>query len=155
MKYRNMPIIAAMLEYSKQKKLSDSFGYDFLKYINPQTHRVHQDIWQILDTGRMSSSEPNMTQIPSKGVLAKKIRAAFIAEEGHKFVGADFSACELRIIAAGSLDPVWLDAFHNGEDLHGKLACLTFGIPPEDILKPTPFKSDMTYRDVQKTINFG
>jgi DNA polymerase I-like protein with 3'-5' exonuclease and polymerase domains len=58
MKYRNMPIIAAMLEYSKQKKLSDSFGYDFLKYINPQTKRIHQDIWQVLDTGRMSSSDP-------------------------------------------------------------------------------------------------
>lgn len=155
LKYRQMPLIAAMLEYSKQKKLSDSFGYDFLKYVNPVTLRVHQDIWQVLDTGRMSSSDPNMTQIPSKGELAKKIRAAFIAEPGHKFVGGDFSACELRIIAAGSLDPVWLEAFNNGEDLHGKLAQLTFGITKEEILKPTPFKADMTYRDVQKTINFG
>lgn len=155
LRYRHEPLVAALLEYSKQNKLADAFGRGFLKYVNPHTGRVHQSIWQVLSTGRMSSNEPNLTQIPSKGALAKDIRAAFIAAPNHKFVGGDFSGCELRIIAEGSQDPVWLEAFRNGEDLHSKLACLTFGIDIADVETPPPFKPDTTYRNVQKTINFG
>lgn len=62
---------------------------------------------------------------------------------------------ELRIIAELSQDPVWIEAFNTGKDLHGELCALTFDIPIEDVRKPFPYKPDFTYRDVQKTINFG
>lgn len=155
LRYRHEPLVAKLIELSKYKKLAESFGRDFLKFINGNTGRVHQSIWQILATGRMSSSDPNMTQIPSKGELAELIRAAFIPEEGNVFVGGDFSGCELRIIADQSGDPVWIEAFKNNEDLHSKLACLTFDITLDKVSTPTPFKPSITYRDVQKTINFG
>ena len=153
--YRDEPLVAALIDYSKQKKLAESFGRDFIKYVNPITNRVHQNIWQILSTGRMSSREPNLTQIPSKGDMGKEIRGAFIASPGYKYVGGDLSQAELRIIADQSGDPLWIDAFISGGDLHSILASLVFNIPIEDAKKPTPFKPDITYRDVQKTINFG
>lgn len=153
--FRHEPLVAELLEYSKQNKLADAFGRAFLGYVNPVTTRVHQNIWQVLATGRMASREPNLTQIPSKGALGKAIRACFVASPGTKFVGGDFSGCELRIIAEGSQDPVWLEAFRNGEDLHSKLASIVFDVPIGDVTKPTPFKPDITYREVQKTINFG
>lgn len=155
LRYRSEPLVALLIEYSKYAKLANAFGKDFLKYINPNTNRVHQSLWQILSTGRMSSSEPNITQIPSKGKLGVLIRSAFVPQSGYKFVGGDFSSMELRVIADQSQDPLWIEAYNNDEDLHSKLAALTFNIPLEDVRNPTPFKPTMTYRDVQKTINFG
>lgn len=149
------PIIPLLIEYSKHNKLSDAFGESLLKFINPITRRIHYNVWQILSTGRISVSEPNMNQVPSHGVMGSKIRSAFIPKEGYKIVGGDYSGFELRIIAEFSQDPVWLDAFNNGEDLHSKLCAMTFNIPIEDVKKPFPPKPQFTYRDVQKTISFG
>lgn len=97
----------------------------------------------------------NVNQIPSKGELGSIIRSAFEAPKGYKIVGGDYSGYELRIIAELSQDPVWVNAFKEGKDLHSVLCSMTFDIPIEDVKKPFPYKPDITYRDVQKTLNFG
>ena len=151
----NHPIVPMLIDYSKQAKLASSFGREFLKFVNKKTKRIHPTYWQILSTGRISVSEPNVNQIPARGELGGKIRSAFIASPGNVIVGGDYSGMELRIIASLSKDPLWVDAFKNGEDLHSVLCAKTFDIPIEDVKKPFPEKPEKTYRDVQKTINFG
>jgi DNA polymerase-1 len=148
------PLIKKLVEFTKFSKLQSSFGKKFLSFVNSDG-RIRASIWQILSTGRISVSEPNLNQIPSKGDLAKVIRSCFIPEPGYKIVGGDFSGMELRIIAEFSNDPVWIDAFKEGKDLHSVLCAMTFDIPIEDVKKETPFKKGVTYRDVQKTISFG
>jgi DNA polymerase I-like protein with 3'-5' exonuclease and polymerase domains len=151
----NNPIISLLLEYNKMSKLVSSFGESFLKYINPVTKRIHADIWQILSTGRISMNNPNLQQIPSKGDLAVKMRSAFIPESCGKMIGGDYSGFELAIIAEFSDDPVWIDTLNSGGNLHSILCAMTFDIPIEDVKKPFPLKPIMTYRDVQKSIDFG
>jgi len=148
-------IVPMLIEHSKIAKLDSSFGLGFLKLINPITNRVHPEYWQILSTGRISVSNPNVNQIPSKGKLAKTIRSAFEAPEGYKIVGGDYGQYELRIIAELSQDPLWLEAFRSGQDLHSVLCAKTFNIPIEDVKKPFLPKPENSYRDVQKTISFG
>jgi len=97
----------------------------------------------------------NLQQVPARGDLATALRKCFIEREGYSIISADFASCELAIIANFSEDELWMNAINNKEDLHGKLAALTFEIPLSDVKQPTPFNKDMTYRDVQKTINFG
>ena len=147
-------LIKTLIDFNKFKKLQSAFGKNFLTFVGVDG-RIHPTIWQILSTGRISVSEPNLNQIPSKGDLAKVIRSCFIPEKGYKIVGGDFSGMELRIIAEFSKDEVWLDAFKEGKDLHSVLCAMTFDIPITDVKKETPFKKGVTYRDVQKTINFG
>jgi DNA polymerase-1 len=147
-------LIATLINYNKQRKLNDAFGEAFLDHINKVTNKVHMDIWPIVSTGRLSVSKPNLNQIPSKGDLGKTIRSCFIPERGYKIVGADYSGMELRIIAEYSQDPVWLKAFRDNKDLHSELCALTFGIDIKDVKKPFPPKPDLTYRDVQKTVDF-
>jgi DNA polymerase-1 len=148
-------LIKQLIDYNKFEKLSSSFGKDFLKFVDKNTSRVHCNIWQILSTGRISVSDPNLNQIPSKGELGKEIRSCFIPKKDYKIVGGDFSGMELRIIAEFSQDPLWVNSFVNGEDLHSVLCSATFDIPITDVKNPFPGKPDITYRDIQKTINFG
>lgn len=147
-------LVKELISYNKFKKLQSSFGKKFLTNVD-KDGRIRANIWPILSTGRISVSEPNLNQIPSKGDLGKVIRSCFIPEKGYKIVGGDFSGMELRIIAEFSKDEVWLNAFKEGKDLHSVLCAMTFGIPESDVKKETPFKKGVTYRDVQKTINFG
>ncbi len=154
-KKRDYPIVDKLIKFNKIQKLISSFADPLPKFINKQTNRIHTEFWQILSTGRVSSSEPNLQQIPARTELGGKMRECFVAPEGYKIVGGDFSGCELRIIAEYSEDPVWLDAFKSGEDLHSKLCSLTFGIPISEVKNPSHFKPDLKYRDIQKTINFG
>lgn len=85
-------IVPMLLEYSKQTKLVSSFGRKFIKdHINPNTGKVHPDYFQIVSTGRISCSKPNLLNIPSHGILATQIRAAFVAKPGYKYVGGDYS----------------------------------------------------------------
>lgn len=149
------PLILKLIEYSKQLKLSTSFGYEFLKFVNKKTGRIHPNIFQILQTGRISVSEPNLNQIPSKGELGKKMRSCFIAKPGYKIVGGDYSGMELRIMAEFSKNPLWVNAFKEDKDLHSVLCSATFGIDISEVKNSCPFKPDITYRDIQKTINFG
>ncbi len=148
------PLIKTLIGFNKFEKLQKAFGKNFLTFVE-KDGRIHPNIWQILSTGRISVSSPNLNQIPSKGELSKVIRSCFIPEKEYKIVGGDFSGMELRIIAEFSKDEVWLDAFKEGKDLHSVLCSMTFGIPIENAKTETPFKKGVTYRDVQKTINFG
>ncbi len=170
-KYQNKePLVKAFLDFKKEQKLTTTYGEDFLKYINPRTGRVHTDFWQVLDTHRISSNKPNLQQIPAKtekradGTKFNPYFACFKAPRGLKIVGADFAGQELRLIAEGSQDPVWLECFNEGGDLHGRIASMLFGIPEKDVKDifefvmvgdTKVFLRDKSPRDVTKTINFG
>jgi DNA polymerase-1 len=97
----------------------------------------------------------NLQQIPSKGEEGKEMRKCFIAPDGEMLITSDISSAELRIIAELSQDPLWLNAYRNGEDLHSVLCSEVFKIPIGDVKTSFPMKPDLTYRDVIKTINFG
>lgn len=149
------PLAKALLEYNKANKLKTGFGDAMPKFINPKTGRIHTEFWQIKDTGRIGSANPNMLNIPSRTDIGKMMRACFVAEKGYKMVGGDYSGCELRIIAEASGDPVWVNAFKEGKDLHSELCAMTFDIPIDKVNSATSFKSDLTYRSLQKCVNFG
>ena len=154
------PIIETIIDYRKESKLVSTYGLDFLRYVNKTSQRVHTVFWQILNTGRVSSGMrgkfsyqdyPNMQNIPAR----EEYRNCFEAESGWKIVTMDYSGQELRLIAEGSQDPVWLDAFKNGEDVHGKVASMVFDIDISKVKSKPRFLKGKSYRDVAKTINFG
>lgn len=152
---RDYPLVDLLIKYNKINKLKTAFADKLESFINPVTGNIHTNFWQILDTGRVSCNQPNLQQVPARTYLGSKMRECFIVEEGYKMVGGDYAGAELRIIAELSEDPVWLDAFLSNKDLHSELCVLTFGIPIEDVKKPSSFKPDLKYRDIQKTISFG
>tara|TARA_R110002074_G_scaffold104413_1_gene225430 strand:+ start:3522 stop:5264 length:1743 start_codon:yes stop_codon:yes gene_type:complete len=119
-KYKH-PIIKSYIRYKELSKLANAYGINFFKYVNSDG-RVHTNFSQILDTGRVSSSEPNMQQIPANN----KYRNCFIAPKGWVFVSSDYSSQELNVIAFGSKDPVFLEALEKGQDLHSVCADLVF-----------------------------
>lgn len=154
------PIVKKFIDYKKEQKLATTYGKDFLKFINKKTKRIHTDFWQILNTHRISSSRPNLQQIPAK----KEYYNCFEAPKGYKIVGADFSGQEARLAAEGSKDPIWLKVFKDDGDLHSEVAAMIFGV---DVDK-TRDKPEFVYvgntkvylrgksvRDIAKTLNFG
>ena len=150
------PLIPVLIEYGEKEKLVTSFGNNFIKeHINKITGLVHPNYFQIVSTGRISCKEPNLLNIPGHGPLAKRIRASFIPKPGYKIVGGDFSNFELRIIAEFSQDPLWLKVFNEGGDLHKELCIRTFKIDYNQVNDPYPLKPTQTYRETQKTIDFG
>jgi len=141
------PICVYLLEYRGLSKLKSTYTFNLLK-INPVTGRVHTSFNQtVTATGRLSSSEPNLQNIPVKGEEGKMIRSAFVPEKGNLFISADYSQIELRILAHLSGDEVLIRAFERGEDIHKATACEIFGVKPEEV---TP-----EMRRTAKTINFG
>ena len=121
-KYRfKYPIINKYIKYKEAMKLCTSYGDAFFKNLS-KDNKIHTNFHQILDTGRVSSSKPNMQQIPADN----KFRNCFITPEGYKFVSADYSSQELNVIAFGSKDPVWIKALENDEDLHSTCAELVY-----------------------------
>lgn len=154
-KLKSNEIIKELLVYNKNAKLASTYGKEFLKFVNPITKRVHTNHYQILSTGRMSQNEPALSTIPAHGTLSEAIKNCFIASEGWSIVGFDYSAFELRIIAQLSLDPLWVNIFKEGRDLHSELCSKTFNIPIDKVKDPFPEKPDISYRFLQKTINFG
>lgn len=148
--------IKTLREYNALSKLYSSFGMSMIMAIHPVTKRFHPEYWQILRTGRISVKNPNTNQIPSKGVYGPKIRSAFTAKDGYKIVGGDYSQMELRELAHFSQDPIWMDIFNDdSKDMHSILCAETFNIPIADVNKPFPDNPDLTYRYIQKTINYG
>lgn len=119
-KYRH-PIIKSYIKYKELSKLANAYGTNFFNYVNCDG-KVHTNFSQILDTGRVSSSEPNMQQIPSDN----RYRNCFICPDGWVFVSSDYSSQELNVIAFGSKDPVFLEALEKGQDLHSVCADLVF-----------------------------
>jgi len=97
-KYKNKhKLIAKLLEYNKVLKLKTAFADKIEGHINPITKRVHTEFWQILDTGRVSSKNPNLQQIPSRTELGGTMRSAFVADRGNKLVGGDYSGKLIKL----------------------------------------------------------
>ena len=122
-KYRfKHPLIDKYVQYKEAMKLCTSYGSKFLDNLSSD-NKIHTNFHQILDTGRVSSSKPNVQQIPADN----KFRNCFVAPKGWSFVSADYSSQELNVIAFGSKDPVWLEALEEGQDLHSTCAELVYG----------------------------
>jgi DNA polymerase-1 len=137
-----------ILEYRNLFKIKSTYLDTLPDLVNPKTGRIHTSLNQtVTATGRLSSSEPNLQNIPIRGELGKRIREAFIAEEGNLLLSADYSQIELRILAHLAQDQILIDAFKRGEDIHTRTATELFGLSPDMI---TP---DM--RRQAKTVNFG
>ena len=141
-----IPLIDEYIRYKERTKLANAYGTKFFNYVNCDG-KVHTNFSQILDTGRVSSSKPNMQQIPSDNTF----RNCFITERGWVFVSSDYSSQELNVIAYGSQDPVWLDALTRGMDLHGVCADLVF----EDKWRDADDDTRKKLRTQIKAINFG
>ena len=139
-------LIDEYIRYKERTKLANAYGTKFFNYVNSDG-KVHTNFSQILDTGRVSSSKPNMQQIPSDNTF----RNCFIAPQRWVFVSSDYSSQELNVIAYGSQDPVWLDALTRGMDLHGVCADLVF----EDKWRNADNDTRKKLRTQIKAINFG
>ncbi|MCP2520361.1 DNA polymerase I [Candidatus Aminicenantes bacterium AC-335-K20] len=122
------PVPKMLLDYRQLAKLKSSYVDSILSQINPKTGRIHTSYNQtVAATGRLSSSEPNLQNIPIRTELGKKLRKAFIPEEGYLFLSADYSQIELRILAHLSEDPALIQTFLNDEDVHQRTAKEVFG----------------------------
>lgn len=142
------PIAAKVLEYRSMGKLKSTYVDALLKLTDPATGRVHTTFVQsVAATGRLSSRDPNLQNIPVRGELGGQIRQAFVPGAGQVFLSADYSQMELRILAHFSEDPALLKAFQDGIDIHRQTAAAVFGIHPELV------SSDM--RRQAKVVNFG
>ncbi len=141
-------IARLLVQYRSLAKLKSTYTDALPKLVDPRSGRVHTSYNQaVTTTGRLSSSEPNLQNIPIRSEEGRKIRRAFIAEPGHLIISADYSQIELRVLAHLSGDPVFCDAFARDEDIHTRTASEVFGLFPEMV---TP-----EMRRQAKTINFG
>lgn len=146
---RNLhPVVGKILEYRGVKKLLSTYIEALPRLINPKTGRVHTSFNQtVTATGRLSSSNPNLQNIPVRGEQGREIRKAFIPTDGWRFISADYSQVELRLMAHFSQDENLLKAFRDDKDVHSATASTLFGVGIDDVT------SDMRRR--AKTINFG
>jgi DNA polymerase-1 len=137
-----------VLEYRQLSKLKSTYVDALPALVNPKTGRVHTTFAQaVAATGRLSSVNPNLQNIPIRTELGREIRAAFVAEPGHVLLSADYSQIELRLLAHLSEDPLLVEAFRRGDDIHTLTASQVFGVPP---LMITP-----EHRRQAKAVNFG
>jgi DNA polymerase I len=142
------PLPAKVIEYREVAKLKSTYVDTLPKLIHPETGRLHTSFSQTgTATGRLSSSDPNLQNIPIRTELGRAIRAAFVAEKDKILVSADYSQIELRIMAHFSRDPVLVEAFRNGEDIHARTAQEVFGVGP--------LAQTADHRRAAKAINFG
>ena len=137
-----------VLEYRELAKLKSTYADALPRLVHPSTGRIHTHFSQTgAATGRLSSSNPNLQNIPVRTELGREIRAAFIASPGHLLLSADYSQIELRILAHLSEDPVLVQAFRRGEDIHSRTA--------QEVFDVAPFAQTPEHRRVAKVINFG
>jgi DNA polymerase-1 len=142
------PIARKVLDYRQLTKLKSTYVDALPALINPATGRLHTTFGQTgTATGRLSSANPNLQNIPIRTELGRGIRAAFIAEPGHVLLTADYSQIELRLLAHFSRDPLLVEAYRRGDDIHTLTASQVFGVPP---LMVTP-----DHRRQAKVVNFG
>ena len=124
-------IVPKVLDYRQRTKLKNTYVDALPALVDPRTGRLHTTFNQCgAATGRLSSSNPNLQNIPIRTELGREIRAAFVARPGWKLLAVDYSQIELRVLADISRDPVLVDAFRNGEDIHTRTAAEVFGVPP-------------------------
>jgi len=137
-----------VLAYRQLTKLVGTYLVALKEAINPETGRIHASFHQaVAATGRLSSSDPNLQNIPIRTEIGRSIRKAFIAPPGRVLIGADYSQIELRVLAHLSRDPGLLEAFERGEDIHRAVAAQIHGVKPDAV---TPQQ-----RDSAKMVNFG
>ncbi len=143
------PVVEMILNYRQASKLKSTYADALPQLIRPETGRVHTSFNQtVASTGRLSSIEPNLQNIPIRTELGKEIRKAFVPrDKNHTILSMDYSQIELRIMASICGDPALIEAFRNGEDIHKSTAALVFMVKPEEV---TP---DM--RRKAKEVNFG
>jgi DNA polymerase-1 len=145
---REHPLPGKILEYRALAKLKSTYVDALLAAVHPETGRLHTSLNQtVAATGRLSSSEPNLQNIPVRGEEGKRIREAFIAPAGHVLLAADYSQIELRVLAHLSRDPALIDAFTTDQDIHTRTASEVFGVLPGLVT------AEM--RRAAKVINFG
>ena len=146
---KDHPIVADILEWRSVNKLQSTYVKALPEEINPNTGRVHTVYNQaVAATGRLSSNQPNLQNIPIRTERGQQVRKAFIPrDKNHVLLAADYSQIELRIIAALSKDPAMLEAFQKGEDIHATTAAKVFGVPLEEVSREQ--------RSNAKTVNFG
>lgn len=142
------PVIEKILEYRSLMKLNSTYIEGLLPYINEKTKRIHSYFHQtVTATGRISSSDPNLQNIPTRIELGKQLRKVFKPKKGNIFIDADYSQIELRVLAHISKDEQMIEAFNNNEDIHKQAASKVFGIPMENVTKEQ--------RSSAKAVNFG
>jgi DNA polymerase I len=142
------PFVRKLLEYRELAKLKNTYVDALPPLVDPTDGRVHTTYDQtIAATGRLSSTNPNLMNIPIRTDLGRQIRRAFIPEEGHLFLSADYSQIELRVMAHLSQDPVLVEVFESGEDIHAATAAHVYGLEPRH-LQPK-------HRTVAKMVNYG
>jgi len=142
------PIVGLILEQRELKKLISTYISALPTYINPETGKIHTTYNQtVTATGRLSSSNPNLQNLPIRSERGQLIRRAVIPDEGCLFVSADYSQIELRLLAHMSRDPHLLDAFQKGQDIHAATAAKIFNVTLEEVTKDQRRKA--------KTANFG
>lgn len=142
------PIIELILEYRQLAKLKSTYCDGLMAVINPETGRIHSVFNQTVTvTGRISSTEPNMQNIPTRTELGSHIRKMFVAKPGCVLLDADYSQIELRVLAHIAKDEVMINAFKNNEDIHRVTASQVLGIAPEAVTKEQ--------RSGAKAVNFG
>lgn len=142
------PVVGLILTYRELKKLISTYIAALPTYINPTTGKIHTTYNQTTTaTGRLSSSNPNLQNLPIRSERGQLIRRAVIPDDGCMFLSADYSQIELRLMAHFSQDPHLLQAFHSGQDIHAATAAKIFGIPIEQVTKEQ--------RRQAKTANFG
>jgi DNA polymerase-1 len=142
------PIIASLLEYREVSKLKNGFTEMLLALIDPKSHRIHTTYEQTTAaTGRLSSTAPNLQNIPIRGELGRQIRRAFIAPPGHVLLSADYSQIELRVLAHLSEDETFCQAFAQGRDFHATIAAKVYGVGLSDVTS--------TMRNQVKQFSYG
>ena len=145
---REDPIIGKILEYRQLMKLNSTYVEGLKPFINPKTKRIHSFFHQtITATGRISSTEPNLQNIPTRFELGKRVRKVFKPEEGKVYIDADYSQIELRVLAHISEDKHMIDAFNHNEDIHKQAASKVFKTPIDEVTKEQ--------RSNAKAVNFG
>ncbi len=142
------PVVEKILEYRAMAKLNSTYVEGLLPYINKEDQKIHSYFHQtVTATGRISSTEPNLQNIPTRVEAGKKIRKAFKPSKGHVFLDADYSQIELRVLAHISEDEHMIQAFQNDEDIHKQAASKVLNIPIEEVTHEQ--------RSSAKAVNFG
>ena len=137
-----------MLEFRELEKLRSTYVDALPKLVHPDTGRIHTSFNQtVAATGRLSSSEPNLQNIPIRTELGREVRKGFVAKPGHRLLGADYSQIELRVLAHFSGDDAFVHAFRNGIDVHRQTASVIFDVPVDEVTG--------AQRGSAKTINFA
>jgi len=142
------PFVGKLLEYRELAKLKNTYVDALPPLVDPDDGRIHTTYDQtVAATGRLSSTNPNLMNIPIRTDLGKQIRRAFIPEEGNELLSVDYSQIELRVMAHLSEDPILIEVFENDEDVHSATACRIYGVEPDEI--------STKQRSAAKMVNYG